>query len=271
MSETVEKYDRIKWNRPFTSTSRPRSKEWSVRPFTSLFCSLSHRLLLPQVPKLLGVGRSHGEAIALEDADVHHAGRRDTTTLDEASLCLQWLARFHRTFLHRSVAGDCEERSLWSTGCYWHLDTRQEELQRMEDSDELKERAAELDARLEGAQHKTIVHGDAKVANFCFGERSVVAVDFQYCGQGIGVRDVAYFLGSVFNDTQLERHADALLTHYFSHLQCGEEVEREWRLLYPVCWADFERFLRGWSPGHWKSGRFAAQMVKSALATKSPS
>lgn len=28
------------------------------------------------------------------------------------------------------------------------------------------------------------------------------------------------------------------------------DVETEWRFLYRVAWANFHRFLKGWSPGH---------------------
>lgn len=45
------------------------------------------------------------------------------------------------------------------------------------------------------------------------------------------------------------------------------ELEREWRSLYPVAWADFHRFLKGWSPGHWKinsySERITAEVIKN--------
>ena len=49
----------------------------------------------------------------------------------------------------------------------------------MDENDPLKTYAAELDGLLRGAMYKTLLHGDAKPDNFCFGiHDSVAAVDF---------------------------------------------------------------------------------------------
>lgn len=84
--------------------------------------------------------------------------------------------------------------TLWKQGTYWHLSTRPEELAKMLDSP-LKQHASHIDEKLDECSFKTIVHGDAKLANFCFtksGTKSA-AVDFQYVGGGCGMKDVAYF------------------------------------------------------------------------------
>ena len=103
--------------------------------------------------------------------------------------CLRWLAAFHARFL--GVAPD----GLWKNGTYWHLATRQDELAAIEDP-ELREAAPLLDQKLRACVFQTLVHGDAKPANFCFarGGSSVAAVDFQYVGGGCGMKDVAYLL-----------------------------------------------------------------------------
>ncbi|MFN0246056.1 MAG: phosphotransferase [Kofleriaceae bacterium] len=167
---------------------------------------------------------------------VHHRGA-------ELDTCLAWLARFHARFL------GVDARRLWPTGTYWHLATRMDELAAIRDAS-LRARAAELDAKLERAEFQTLVHGDAKEANFCFArDHRVAAVDFQYTGRGVGVRDVAYLL---------DGHAGLRLDTYFRYLREAiaeseasvdvRALESEWRTLYPVAHQDFQRFLAGWNP-----------------------
>lgn len=207
-----------------------------------------------------------GFRFLLEDLDASGFGAR-RRHLSEAELgrCLRWLASFHAAHLGEAPRG------LWPDGTYWHLATRQDELAAMKD-DELRAAAAPLDAALRGCRHRTVVHGDAKVANFCFGEDDVAAVDFQYVGGGCGVQDVAYFLSSCLDDAQCEQHAERYLDTYFAHLRerldptvDGDDVEREWRALYPAAWADFHRFLVGWAPDHWKIHRYTRRMTREAL------
>lgn len=165
--------------------------------------------------------------LVLEDLDA--AGY--TARRGELAPCVDWLATFHRQFL--GVAPD----GLWAIGTYFHLATRVDELANIADP-AVREAAPSLDERLRSARFQTIVHGDAKLANFCFSERGVAAVDFQYVGGGPGVRDVAYLLYG-------ERDERPLLDRYFAKL-AEPDVEREWRALYPVAVADFARFLAGW-------------------------
>ncbi|MCB9676452.1 MAG: phosphotransferase [Alphaproteobacteria bacterium] len=174
--------------------------------------------------------------------------------------CITWLARFHAGFLGASPDG------LWPDGTYWHLETRPDELAAMPEG-ALKRAAGPIDARLRGATHRTVVHGDAKVANFCFGPSGVAAVDFQYVGGGVGVQDLAYFLGSAFDDAQLEHVAERWVDAYFDALRGagGGAAEAEWRALLPFAWADFERFLAGWAPEHWKRGGYADARTQEAL------
>ena len=157
-------------------------------------------------------------------------------------------------------------------GTYWHLETRPQELAVLDDQ-RLRAAAPIIDEKLNTCKYKTFVHGDAKLANFCFSESGQVAgLDFQYVGGGCGMKDVAYFIGSCLNERECERLETKILDTYFEHLQSemnerNVDLETEWRSLYRVAWADFHRFLKGWSPGHWKinsySERITAEVIKN--------
>ena len=168
--------------------------------------------------------------------------------------------------------GRIEQHGLWPIGTYWHLATRPEEFSAMPAGD-LKNAAAAIDGKLNDARFQTLVHGDAKLANFCFSQSNDVAVvDFQYVGGGCGMKDFAYFISSCFSDSECEQRESSLLDAYFGYLRAAisdqklaAAVEEEWRMLYPFAWADFYRFLAGWSPGHWKMHRYSESMTEKAL------
>jgi len=216
--------------------------------------------------------------LILEDLD--HSGypyRLSHLSPEQCVQCLSWLAHFHALFLNTSPNG------LWPIGTYWHLATRQQEWHACADP-ELKDYAQQLDKLLNDCHHQTLVHGDAKVANFCFADKrsgaGVAAVDFQYTGGGSGIRDVAYFVGSCLSDNDCLASASDLLDCYFKILKqacnrrtvpiTGEDfqsIENEWRALYPVAWADFHRFLAGWSPDHQKINAYTRLQTRIALDT----
>lgn len=225
-----------------------------------------------RVPDCLAVEpRGDGVLLLLEDLDVAgFAGRCRHVTDAEIDGCLSWLASFHATFLGETPA------QLWPVGTYWHLATRPDELAAISQT-RLKVAAAELDRRLSASPFQTFVHGDAKLANFCFRRNgaSAAAVDFQYVGGGCGMKDVAYFVSSCFDEDECERQESDLLDLYFQRLRqaishTGKaidvvELEADWRALYPVAWTDFYRFLAGWSPGHWKAHRYSRRLADEVL------
>ena len=225
-----------------------------------------------KVPHFIGsFEQGKDQWIILEDLNLHFSARKHSLKLSEVKVCLQWLANFHARFLKHSPKG------LWEIGTYWHLATRPDELAQMEHP-KLKSKAAAIDALLNQCQYQTIVHGDAKVANFCFSEdgQQVAAVDFQYVGGGCGMKDVAYFLGSCLSSAECTTHQDALLDFYFSALEQGLEystktidfkaLEQEWRKMYPVACTDFTRFLLGWMPSHQKINPYNLNLMRSVLA-----
>ncbi len=209
-----------------------------------------------------------GALFVLEDLDASgFPARRSRPSEQDIVDCLSWLASFHATFLEQTP------EALWKVGTYWHLATRPDELSRMKD-DELRNAAPRIDARLRAARHRTLVHGDAKLENFCFrsgAATGVAAVDFQYVGGGVGVQDVAYFLDSCLDPASCERLAPRLLDTYFAALRraappLADEVETEWRALYPFARVDFHRFLLGWAPGSYDDDPYANRLTREVLA-----
>ncbi len=219
-----------------------------------------------RLPYCLAIDKQGDDVlILLEDLD--DAGfplRKRSLNWEGISVCLKWLAQFHASYL-----GEKPE-ALWEVGTYWHLETRPQELEVLSDQ-KLKEAAPLIDEKLNNCAFKTFVHGDAKLANFCFGkDGEVAAVDFQYVGGGCGMKDVAYFIGSCLNESECERLEDQILDTYFDYLQNeldkkNEALEKEWRSLYRVAWADFHRFLKGWSPGHWKINTYSERVTQEVI------
>lgn len=219
-----------------------------------------------RLPKCLGMEASSDHIYILLE-DLNEAGyplRKQKLSWQEFSACLRWLAEFHVSFLGKETLG------LWPIGTYWHLDTRPNELEALKDL-ELKLIAKKIDEKLNSCHYKTFVHGDAKVANFCFSNTGKVAgVDFQYVGGGCGMKDVAYFTGSCLSEVECERLEDKILSSYFQYFHQAygkyhKEIEQEWRDLYPYAWADFHRFLKGWSPEHWKINTYSERVTRKVI------
>ncbi len=257
------------WNTDLSHRRKLRSYEvemawyarWSAR--CGAACPVPHCLALET--------RGDETLMVLEDLD--EAGfpeRRETVTETELAACLRWLANFHATFL------GCEPEGLWEQGTYWHLETRPDELEALGDLP-LKRAAADIDRLLRGSPYQTLVHGDAKLENFCFSPdgKKVAAVDFQYVGGGCGMKDVAYFIGSCLAEEECERLEPWLLDCYFAALRqalaqlqpavAGKALEDDWRELYPLAWTDFHRFLKGWSPGHWKLNAYSERLARAVV------
>lgn len=224
-----------------------------------------------RVPKLLGhLSSEDRQIILLEDLD--GAGfdlRINQPNIEELKQCLRWLSNFHAQFMMQPAEG------LWSQGTYWHLNTRPDEYRAMPDS-KLKRQALKIDEALNSSTYITFIHGDAKIANFCFSDTgSVAAVDFQYVGAGCGIKDVAYLIGSCLSEHDCFRLENELLSFYFQALKEALdakhsivefwELEKEWRKLYPYAWADFSRFLIGWSPKHHKLNQYSKKMIDDVL------
>ena len=235
-----------------------------------------------------------GQILVMEDLQyLGFDDKESVLSLTDTKAVISWLANFHARFIGHQA------HDLWPVGTYWHLKTRADEFNNMADSP-LKKAAHVIDSKLNNARYQTVVHGDAKLANFCFCDLTsmgvtkvegnltnklteqvsnkisrVAAVDFQYVGKGVGVKDLAYFLGSCLTAEDLTRLHNELLDYYFTvlGLACNEyqadinvsELEKEWRNLYSFANADFHRFLQGWSPEHYKINDYLQAQSDLAL------
>ncbi|MCB9359849.1 MAG: DUF1679 domain-containing protein [Flavobacteriales bacterium] len=217
------------------------------------------------------VSKENELLILLEDLDASgYPIRKSNLNKNGIKVCLKWLANFHAIFMK------VKPTDLWEVGTYWHLATRPDELAAMENG-KLKAIAHLIDEKLNNCKFQTIVHGDAKVANFCFSKdlMQVAAVDFQYVGGGCGIKDVIYLMGSCLTDNECEKYESELLDFYFKELNQAlqknnssvnfTELEKEWRFLYPIAWTDFTRFLLGWMPTHHKLNQYSYRLMEQTI------
>ncbi|GGD46303.1 hypothetical protein GCM10012288_20700 [Malaciobacter pacificus] len=154
------------------------------------------------VPKGLKTFQTKDEwLIVMEDLETSGFIKTSINANEEQIIsCLKWLANFHAKYMQT------KSDLLWDIGTYWHLDTRPDELKVLEDK-QLKNYAKRLDEVLNSCKYQTIVHGDAKLANFCFSrdDKLCAAVDFQYIGHGCGMKDVIYFISSAIEPESCEQ------------------------------------------------------------------
>lgn len=259
------------WNTNLSHERKIRSYEIEMAWYTDYS---SHCDDFCPVPRCLAL-KNRGEEVLMVLEDLNEVGfsvRKTTVSLNDMKACLSWLASFHITYL------GVKPKNLWPEGAYWHLETRPDELKALEHK-ELKEMAPVIENLLKSSPWQTLIHGDAKLANFCFSasENRVAAVDFQYVGGGCGMKDVAYFIGSCLYENECDEYEEILLNHYFREIRSAvkrkktdvdvdvDALEENWRELYPVAWTDFHRFLKGWSPGHWKINSYSERMTRRVL------
>jgi hypothetical protein len=218
--------------------------------------------------------------------------------LPHAKAALTWLAGFHSLYWGRPPPPE-----LWSPeGCFWHLDTRQDELSCMSDRD-LQQAAPVIDRLLKMGgspgceKFRTIVHGDFKAANLAFSNTTTssttnqppvcCAYDFQYCGGGLGAKDVAYLLCSSVSAAVVGKYWKELLHHYHAELTSRlrssisngtstsnniiinrEAAAEEYTIdvleyHFRLCIADFVRFMNGW--GYWGNSSWANSIAAKFL------
>lgn len=258
------------WNTPASHVRKLRSYEVEMR-FYQRYAELADENC--RVPKLIHAQNTDKQRLlVLEDLNASgFAQRLESANWSQLKITIRWLAFFHAKFM------GVEAPDLWPIGTYWHLQTRQDEWHNMPNN-QLKQHAQAIDDALGQAQFQTLVHGDAKLANFCFAldKKHAAAVDFQYVGQGTGVKDLAYLAGSALTSKQLETYHSQILDEYIAQVKAalkyyGKQIEtdkweRETKQLYPLAWADFYRFLLGWNPNSWKICGYMKTMAQKGVS-----
>lgn len=209
--------------------------------------------------------------IILEDLSFNgYPDRKTSLSVKNMRIGLDWLASFHSLFM------GCPPEKLWENGSYWHLAVRPDELSALSDIN-LKKAAAGIDRKLSRIKYKTIIHGDAKLENFCFSKdmKTAACLDFQYTGGGCGMKDLAYFVDSCLSEEQSFLSEKNILDYYFSKLKEAlaadrpdinpSHVESEWRSLYHTARADFYRFLKGWGGACYRNNSYVENMIKEVI------
>lgn len=275
--------------RKLSSFANENSFYRHLQPYTNSSCI---------VPKCIAEKRfGENTVLVMEDlASLGFTETTDTLSIEQAHVVLRWLGEFHAQFLGSKSQIAHQKINVWDEGSYWHLGTRQDEYNAMAQSP-LKSAAHKIAHALSSASYQTLIHGDAKVANFCFTQQydACAGIDFQYVGFGVGVKDVAYFLGSALSTDDQKHYTQACLTVYFDALKdaylsrvakasktssntsrlsylppsshiCIDSVIVQWHELYSFACADFHRFLSGWSPQHWKIDEQLQIQTKKTLS-----
>ena len=60
------------------------------------------------------------------------------------------------------------------------------------------------------------------------------------------------------------RYLEEALAYYQPQLSL-DDVEAAWRPMFYVAWADFQRFVKGWSPEHWKINPYTEQLTQTVI------
>ena len=261
------------WYQSFT-------QQWDERcPVpVGLECELAENEWLIVMQDLADIGfplTSQFDVLTVSDESAGGEQYNAYTSVDvkQRNACLKWLANFHAKHININQQ---QSSSLWPVGTYWHLDTRPDELNALADLP-LKYQAQRIDRLLRECPYPTLVHGDAKLANFCFDSESdrAAAVDFQYVGHGCAMKDVALFMSSAVRPQDCAELESQILENYFRYLKQAlahyqpqlsfDDVEAAWRPMFYVAWADFQRFVKGWSPKHWKINPYTERLTLQVI------
>eukprot|EP00241_Pyramimonas_parkeae_P005453 CAMPEP_0114239462 /NCGR_PEP_ID=MMETSP0058-20121206/8480_1 /TAXON_ID=36894 /ORGANISM="Pyramimonas parkeae, CCMP726" /LENGTH=348 /DNA_ID=CAMNT_0001351659 /DNA_START=278 /DNA_END=1324 /DNA_ORIENTATION=- len=176
--------------------------------------------------------------------------------VEQAKAAAEWLAGFHAHFWERPRA-----EGVWEQGGYWYLDTRPDEFEAIgSEWNRLKAAAKAINWRVKGGdsnRFRTLIHGDFKAANILHSSdgKRCAAYDFQYVGEGYGVRDMVMLLHSslqrktVPSEEEILKHYHQCLCRILGHEKAKGYDFDTMMMHYDICVADYVRFMAGW--GFW--------------------
>lgn len=261
----------IKHSRIEQSSVAKNRKAWSYENELSFYQRHSDVLAEKKLTLQCFAVHQFNDSCYLALNNFESMGFRNLTcvNMSEIKAVISWLAKFHAHFLQ------INNQEGFERGGYWHLNTRPDEYIKMNDS-MVKSCAHVINERLKNSDFQTIIHGDAKLANYAFDhENAVLGYDFQYVGTGIGLQDLMLFLVSTLNSDSLYANHELLLSDYFCvlHLETASylsieqqnSLESQWRALWPLVWCDYHRFLLGWKPDHERINDFLLMMSDRAI------
>jgi len=216
----------------------------------------------------------------MQAGDSKHRHQHLALGMQETETAVRWLAALHA---HHWDSGSWSDHQLWEHGGYWTLDKRTADLDNLErDWDVVvanwrgaypevfaDPKVRQLGARLRQAgprlsralaqrwpTHRTLIHGDFKTANLFFnaGAGAVVALDWQWCGGGLGAMDLQYLLHTssslqVLHERERFVHCyHQSLLHHLAALGLSEAAApslEEFKEQFEVATLDYGRFLLG--------------------------
>jgi len=216
---------------------------------------------------------SNSVLILLEDLLPQYPESLDGYEGDSIESTIRWLAGFH-AFHYEGEGSTIHDRQ----GSYWYLDTRPNEFENLRGQARwrrLERCARALSERLKTAgrperKHRTLLHGDAKAANFLHtsDETACAAYDFQYVGSGYGEQDLVMLLVSsaAYMDEETEKEYLASYNEALCEL-CPKARESHTleicTMHYELALLDYVRFMAGW--GMWGNDEYAVRRANQIL------
>lgn len=225
-------------------------------------CMIESGVNVPRMYCVEGEIGSQGGTMSIAMEDVrnlgpHYQRKANVLDMEEGKALLDWLARFHAVNW-KAVPTEGGTMGLWSEGSFWQLDSRTTEFGQIEDDWRMLHTIGQyVHEQLQRSSFRTVIHGDAKSANFFFYKTggatvSIAGYDFQYCGFADGMRDVAYVLCCSIQPDLVEAFEEELLMHYhqalLAHLEQLHAEEYTFDQLqkhFDLCVVDLARFMSG--------------------------